>query len=46
MEHLYNHVTLDMIELDSQINQITGRLMLLYGYKGNRAEKYTKEIWT
>ena len=46
MEHLYNRVTFDMIELDSQINQITGRLMLLYGHKGNRAEKYTKEIWT
>ena len=44
MEYLYNHVKYDMIELDSQITQVTGRLMLLYGHKGNRAEKYNEKM--
>ena len=41
MELLYNDVKYDMIELDSQITQITGRLMLLYGH---RAKKYSEKI--
>ena len=36
MEYLYNIVKNDMIELDSQIIQVTGRLMLLYVHRANK----------
>ena len=33
-----------MIELDSQITEVTGRLMLLYGHKITRYEKYGEKV--
>ena len=44
MECLYNHMKDDMIELDSQISQVTRKLMLLYGHKTTRSEMYSEKV--
>ena len=43
MECLYKYMKDDMIQLDSQITEVTGRLTLLYGHNIKPAEKNSEK---